>query len=344
MTPVAIRNVVVSHQRSLTSAFASSHGGLNFYIGNSEAATGFFHPVPGITPNIKGQSEDARRVAEKAIGRPLDDAETSSYFFGLAWAWIGEHPGDAARLFARKLGYTFSAHHIALPHSYPFYAYDVGTMLRFYAIGPWLLIPLGLVGLACFAPAGASPPRLSGVGVVRPRLRARRRGVLHRRTLPAASPRPAVHRLRRGNRRRPARVRRPARGHARRAGSRLRDPPRAVELAPGAARWPLGRRTAAGGASRDDRPIRRGRAVGHDARSQARRGAASRSTASACSCSRRSRTRGLRRTSGAPGRRALRQGGYELAVALQQAGDLPGGCARDSRHPSRAIATTSSSG
>ena len=152
MTPVAVRNVVVSNQRSLTSAFASSHGGLNFYIGNSEAATGFFHPVPGITPNIKGQSEDARRVAEKAIGRPVDDAETSNYFFGLAWAWIRQHPGDAARLFARKLGYTFSAHHIALPHSYPFYAYDVGTMLRFYAIGPWLLIPLGLVGLACFAP------------------------------------------------------------------------------------------------------------------------------------------------------------------------------------------------
>ena len=108
--------------------------------------------VPGITPNIKGQSEDARRVAEKALGRTLDDAETSSYFFNLARTWIVEHPAAAAGLFARKLGYTFSAHHIALPHSYPFYAYDVGTMLRFYVVGPWLLIPLGLVGLVWFAP------------------------------------------------------------------------------------------------------------------------------------------------------------------------------------------------
>jgi tetratricopeptide (TPR) repeat protein len=152
MAPVAIRNVVVSKQWSLTSAFASSHGGLNFYIGNGPSATGFYHQVPGITPNIKGQAEDARRVAEKALGRPLDDAETSSYFFGLARTWILEHPVAAASLFARKLGYTFSAHHVALPHSYPFYAYDVGTMLRFSAIGPWLLIPLGLVGLVCFAP------------------------------------------------------------------------------------------------------------------------------------------------------------------------------------------------
>jgi len=152
VAPVAVRNVVVSHQWSIS----SSHGGLNFYIGNSETADGFFHPVPGITPNIRGQAEDARRVAEKALGRPLSDAETSSYFFGLAWTWIRQHPIDAAGLFARKLGYTLSAHHVALPHSYPYYAYDVGTMLRFYAIGPWLLIPLGLVGLVFFAPP---PPR-----------------------------------------------------------------------------------------------------------------------------------------------------------------------------------------
>jgi 4-amino-4-deoxy-L-arabinose transferase-like glycosyltransferase/Flp pilus assembly protein TadD len=148
VAPVAIRNVVVSNQWSVS----SSHGGLNFYIGNREAATGFFHPVPGITPNIKGQAEDARRVAEKALGRPQSDAETSSYFFGLAWTWIRQHPVDAASLFARKLGYTFSSHHVALPHSYPYYAYDAGTMLRFYAVGPWLLIPLGLVGLVFLAP------------------------------------------------------------------------------------------------------------------------------------------------------------------------------------------------
>jgi 4-amino-4-deoxy-L-arabinose transferase-like glycosyltransferase len=148
MSPVVARNVLVSHQWS----FASSHGGLNFYIGNDAAATGFFRQVPGITPNIKGQAEDARRVAERALGRPADDAETSRYFFGLAWTWIREHPGDAAWLFARKLGYVFNAQHVALPHSYPFYAYDAGTILRVCTVGPWLLIPLGLLGLTWAAP------------------------------------------------------------------------------------------------------------------------------------------------------------------------------------------------
>jgi tetratricopeptide (TPR) repeat protein len=143
ISPAAIRNAVVSHQFS----FVSSHGGLNFYIGNSERATGFYTAVPGITPTIAGQERDARLVAGKALGRPVTDAETSSYFFGLSWSWIAGHPVRAAALFAKKFYYVFNAAHVALPHSYPFYAYDAGTALRFHVIGPWLLVPLGLSGL-----------------------------------------------------------------------------------------------------------------------------------------------------------------------------------------------------
>jgi tetratricopeptide (TPR) repeat protein len=150
MSPAAIRNAVVADQWS----FVSSHGGLNFYIGNSADATGFYVNVPGITPTIAGQETDARRMAERALGHPVTDAETSSYFFGLAWSWIRGHPGDALALFARKLYYVFNAAHVPLPHSFPFFASDANTALRFYAIGPWLLIPLGLAGLL-FAPVRA---------------------------------------------------------------------------------------------------------------------------------------------------------------------------------------------
>lgn len=143
IAPVAIRNIVVADQWSLV----SSHGGLNFYMGNSETATGFYSEVPGITPDIKGQSRDARRVAEQALGRSLTDAETSDYFMDLALTWIRENPGRAVGLFFKKLAFVFHAQHVALPYSYPFFVYDAGTSLRFYAIGPWLLMPLGLLGL-----------------------------------------------------------------------------------------------------------------------------------------------------------------------------------------------------
>ena len=143
MAPATIRNGVVAGQWSLV----SSHGGLNFYIGNSEHATGFYTFVPGITPTIVGQEKDARRVAAKALGRDVTDADASDYFFSLSRRWIAGHPLDALGLFGKKLYYTFNATHVPLPHSYAFYTRDVTSLLPALFVGPWILVPLGLVGL-----------------------------------------------------------------------------------------------------------------------------------------------------------------------------------------------------
>jgi len=144
LLPVTIRNVAMAGAWTPT----SSHGGLNFYIGNSENATGFYHQIPGIAPDISGQVRDVRRVAEAATGRGLSDAEVSNYFVDLGLDWIAGHPGDAAALFVKKLAFTFHAQHIALPYSYPFYAYDADTALQFLRVGPWILMPLGFVGFS----------------------------------------------------------------------------------------------------------------------------------------------------------------------------------------------------
>ncbi|HKW00254.1 MAG TPA: glycosyltransferase family 39 protein [Vicinamibacterales bacterium] len=143
LLPVGIRNAVVAHEASLL----PSHGGLNFYIGNNADANGLFRMVPGVSPTIEGQARDTRRVAEAALKRSLTDGEVSSYWSGLAITWIREHPIAWLRLFAIKAGYVFNAQHIPLPLSYPFFAYDARSMLRFLFVGPWCLIPLGLVGL-----------------------------------------------------------------------------------------------------------------------------------------------------------------------------------------------------
>lgn len=153
LAPVTLRNAVVAGDWSPV----SSHGGVNFYIGNNAEADGTYHAVPGITPSIAGQQADARRVAEQAAGRPLNDAEVSAYFYGLGVSWIAERPGAALALLVRKLHYVFNAAHLSLNYSYPFYAKDAGTLLAVLVVGPWLLIPLGLAGLAWRAwrlPAG----------------------------------------------------------------------------------------------------------------------------------------------------------------------------------------------
>ena len=143
LAPSLIRNVVVAGEWSLV----SSHGGLNLYIGNHENATGFYREVPGIRPLIEGQQEDTRKVASAALGREVTDSEASAYFRGQALSWMAANPVDAAALFARKIFYTFHAQHVPLPHSYPFFAYEMDTALQFLIVGPWLLVPLGLTGL-----------------------------------------------------------------------------------------------------------------------------------------------------------------------------------------------------
>ncbi len=150
LAPVAVRNLAVAHEWSLV----SSHGGLNFYIGNHANATGLYEFVPGVRPGIEGQRDDTRRVAETAVGHSLSDAEVSDYFFSLGRTWMLDHPIAALALDARKLFYVFHADHIPLPFSYAFYADDAGTLLRGLVVNPWLIVPLGLVGLTLVAPRG----------------------------------------------------------------------------------------------------------------------------------------------------------------------------------------------
>ena len=139
----AARNYVVSRDVVLI----ASHGGLNLYIGNHERADGTYTPVPGITPSIAGQAGDSKRVAESSTGRSLSPTEVSNYFARRAFDWVTGNPADALRLWIRKTAILFNRVDVPLNHSYAFYTREPFSFLRVLAIGPWLLLPFGLVGL-----------------------------------------------------------------------------------------------------------------------------------------------------------------------------------------------------
>lgn len=142
LSPVLVRNYVVAHELVLV----SSHGGLNFYIGNNETADGTYHAVRGIRPTIDGQSEDSRSVAERAVGLPLTAPQVSRWFYGQAFDWIRANPVAALRLFLRKLALTIHQTDLALNFSYDYFSHDVSSLLRFLVVGPWALVPLGFAG------------------------------------------------------------------------------------------------------------------------------------------------------------------------------------------------------
>jgi tetratricopeptide (TPR) repeat protein len=141
------RNLIVSGEPVLI----SSHGGLNFYIGNNPTADGTYHHVEGITPSIEGQARDAKKVAEAAEGRPLTTTEVSRHFASLAFAWMREHPADALRLFLKKLAFTLNAEEITLDYSYAYYSQEQTSVLTFLFVGAGILVPLGIVGLGVWA-------------------------------------------------------------------------------------------------------------------------------------------------------------------------------------------------
>jgi hypothetical protein len=154
IAPVTLRNLAVSHELILI----SSHGGLNFYIGNNPEADGTYHAVPGITSSIEGQAEDTKRVAESQAGHELSVRQVSEHFAQKAWAWIAANPGAAAKLFARKVWYVLSGDEVPLNFSYPWYR-EKSFALKLLVVGPGLLVPLGGAGLALL---------LLGAGRLRP--------------------------------------------------------------------------------------------------------------------------------------------------------------------------------
>jgi 4-amino-4-deoxy-L-arabinose transferase-like glycosyltransferase/cytochrome c-type biogenesis protein CcmH/NrfG len=150
LLPNALRNYAASGEL----VWISSHGGLNFYIGNHAEADGTYSLVPGINPSIAGQARDAKRVAEGAEGRTLSTDDVSRYFYRRAWDWIVEQPSAAARLLGWKLLVLLNRTNVPLNYSYAYYVQEEPTLLRFLIIGPWLLLPLGLVGLCVGVTAG----------------------------------------------------------------------------------------------------------------------------------------------------------------------------------------------
>jgi tetratricopeptide (TPR) repeat protein len=147
------RNLIVSGEPVLI----SSHGGLNFLVGNGPGANGVYRTIPGITPDIGGQSADTKRVAEAEEGRPLSTREISSHFARKAWAWIRSEPGAALALFATKIRYVLSGDEAPLNFSFPWYR-DRSLALRLLFVGPGLLVPIAGAGfvLALFASVGAA--------------------------------------------------------------------------------------------------------------------------------------------------------------------------------------------
>lgn len=95
----------IIYNASRTGSFVpvTTHGGINFYVGNRPGARGFYDPPEGMREDMRGLIEDAKLEAERNVGRGLTDSEASDYWFNAAVDGILRSPGGWLGLLGRKL-------------------------------------------------------------------------------------------------------------------------------------------------------------------------------------------------------------------------------------------------
>lgn len=106
LLPVAARNAALGGGFLPT----TSQGGVNFWIGNNPLADGTYRPlVPGKqVPSY--EREEARILAEQALGRPLAANEVSGFWLQRSLSWARAEPVAFVRLQVKKLGLYWSGY------------------------------------------------------------------------------------------------------------------------------------------------------------------------------------------------------------------------------------------
>lgn len=145
LVPVTVHNYAVSRE------FIPLvwQGGLNFYLGNNAAATGWSATSPEIRKDWYGGYADMIAIPREELGREPTFSEVSDYWKAKGTAFIRQQPMEWLRLVARKIGIFWNR--MELPNNQDF------NFMRLYS---WVLrnplvtfgtaAPLALVGLFAF--------------------------------------------------------------------------------------------------------------------------------------------------------------------------------------------------
>lgn len=142
LAPAAIRNKTVLNEWMLS----VGNGGLNFYLGNYEKATGYHVPFGELGLSADRQVKEAKVRAEEALHKPVTYGESSRYWWHQGFNAMLAHPMRALGLFIKKAALTFNR-------------FEYTTSLNYYAVKnrtaffkwPWP----GFAMLACLALLGA---------------------------------------------------------------------------------------------------------------------------------------------------------------------------------------------
>ncbi len=101
---IAVLSLPIAFNAAKTGRFVpvTSHGGINFYIGNRPGANGVYKPPEGMRADMRGLVDDARKRAQQQLKKELTAGEASEYWLGRAVEGIRKNPLRWVKLLGRK--------------------------------------------------------------------------------------------------------------------------------------------------------------------------------------------------------------------------------------------------
>jgi hypothetical protein len=108
LVPVGLRNLTVGGDFKLT----TSQFGPNFFIGNNPVADGTYVSVRNVIGEPQLEGRDARRLAERALGRSLTAGEVSNYWLQKSLNYVRSQPERWLELLGKKWLLVWNAHEI----------------------------------------------------------------------------------------------------------------------------------------------------------------------------------------------------------------------------------------
>ena len=115
----------MAHNATETGEFVpvSTAGGISFFLGNNEQASGRFHVPRGL--GIDSSSHDNYRqslthIAQNDVGHPLSPAEVSSYWYQKGFEFWKNNPWDALLLCAKKMLLSINSSEMPIHHPFDF--------------------------------------------------------------------------------------------------------------------------------------------------------------------------------------------------------------------------------
>ena len=125
----------------------TTHGGINFYIGNHEKATGVWKAPEGIDPDVSAINlEKSKQYAEKETGKELSSSQVSQFWYNKSFQYILHHPVSWAGLEMKKFFLFWSSYETPLNFDYAFHQ-RFSFLLRFPLFNLIIFMPLALFAL-----------------------------------------------------------------------------------------------------------------------------------------------------------------------------------------------------